>query len=220
MALLIVLLGLGGIFLAGLSWLSLQNLLQARMLFRLGRLEAALPDRPAPAAVRGPIRILMPLGDPDLREFLWYRQTTQVLQGSGRNRSWRNWEDKVSSATFAVEANGRQFRVEEVPTEVQATESESEYLDGRGYLFARNGDRRVRREWLRIPRLVTVVGRLEATPTAVRLVRDSHLGLFVTPHEPRKAAGIELWKGIAGLVVVTAGVILGLWFYYENRWRF
>ena len=215
MAILVILLILGGLLLAWLSWISIQSLLQARMLFRLGHLQAALPDRPAPAAVRGPVRILLPIESPEAGPCLWYRRKLQVLDGYGKNKGWKTRDDTTFAAHFAVEAQGREFRVEEPPTELQATETSTEYPDG-GYWFASRGDRRVVHEWLRVPRLVTVVGRLEATSTSVSIVKDGRLGLFVSPHDPRKAAGIELWKGLGGLLAVTAAIALGLSLYWQN----
>ena len=41
------------------------------------------------------------------------------------------------------------------------------------------------------------------------------LGLLLSPHEPRQAANLELGKGIAGLAAVTAGIVIGLVYYYR-----
>jgi hypothetical protein len=220
MGLLIALLVLGGLALAWLSWISIQSLLQARMLFRLGLSQASLPDRPAPAAIRGSPHIQVPIHVPGLGECLWYRRRLQVVDGYGKNKGWKTREDTISAATFTVLADGRTFTVEETPTEVQATQSRTEYLDERLF-FTRRGDRRVVHELLLVPSVVTVVGRLEASENSLRLVRDHKVGLFVSPHEPRKAARIELIKAVTGLLVVTAGVALGLALYYkEGQWRF
>jgi hypothetical protein len=220
MGLLIILLVLGGIALTWLSWISIQSLLQARMLSRLGLSQASLPDSPAPAAIRGSPCILVPIHVPELGECLWYHRRVQVVDGYGKNKGWKTREDTISAATFTVLAEGRNFTVDEPPTEVQAKQSKTEYPDGR-VLFARRGDRRVIHDLLRVPPVVTVVGRLEASGNTLRIVKDHKVGLFVSPHEPRKAARIELSKAVAGLLAVTAGIALGLALYYkEIHWRF
>lgn len=200
------------------AWISLQSLLQAKLLLRVRSLASHLPDRPGPAAVRGSVRITGPIRNRDRQDLLWYRETVQAYRSRRRRSEWETVTDNEHAADFSVEAGGRSFRVEGTPTESQGVRSHTEYLDP-GWLgiFRRNGDRRVVRRWLDVPARLTVVGRLERKGDEAFLVKDPKVGLLFSPHAPGRAASIEIAKGAAGLLVVTAAVAAGLWFYRENR---
>lgn len=204
--------------LAWISWISLQSLLQARLLLRVRSLAAHLPDQPGPAAVRGGVRILGPIRARGRGDLLWYRETVQSYRSRRKNSGWHTVSDNQHVASFSVEAGGRSFLVEEFPSETQGVESDTEYVD-HGWLgiFHSNGDRRVVHRWLRVPPRLTVLGRLERRGDEAHLVKDNKVGLLFSPHEPGKAASIEIAKGLAGLLAITAAVGFGLWFYYENR---
>jgi hypothetical protein len=198
------------------AWISIQSLLQAGLLFRLGSLSARIPSAAGPVAVFGTLRVLDPLREQGMSGFLWYRKTLQVRRGRGKNARWVTVEDNVWMAACLVTAQGREFRVDETPTEVQATETYTQYLDG-GSFFVSNGDRRLRHSRLAIPDQLTVAGRLERRPHGEVVVKDNKVGLLLSPRQPSRAAFVELSKGLAGLLAVTAGVAAGLWYYYSLR---
>lgn len=204
--------------LAWLAWVSLQSLLQARLLLRVRSLAAQLPDQPGPAAVRGSVQILGPIRARGREDLLWYRETVQTYRSRRKNSGWVTASDTQHVASISVEAGGRSFHVDEFPSEVQGIESNTEYVD-EGWLgiFHSNGDRRVVHRWLRVPARLTVVGRLERRGDEAHLVKDNKVGLLFSPHEPGRAASIEIAKGAAGLLAVTAAVAAGLWFYSQNR---
>jgi hypothetical protein len=198
------------------AWLSLQSLLQARLLLRIRSLASHLPDQPGPAAVRGRITITGPIRGNE--ECVWFRRTTQVYERRGKNSGWKTVADDQYAASFVVEAGGRVFLVDDFPTEAQGVESNTEYLDSAWLgLFQSSGNRRVVHRWLRTSSHLTVLGRLERKGDQSHLVKDNKVGLFFSPHEAGRAAGIELAKGVAGLLAVTAALAGGLWFYYQHK---
>ncbi len=204
--------------LAWFSWVSLQSLLQARLLLRVRSLASHLPEEPGPAAVRGSVTIVGPIRQQGRENCVWYRETHQEYRSRRKNSGWKTVADNQYVASFRVEAVGRVFHVEEFPTEAQGIESRTEYLDrGLWGIFRSNGDRRVVHRWLDAPRSLTVIGRLERKRDEAHLVKDHKVGLLFSPHEPGRAAWIEIAKGAAGLLAVTAVVAIGLFFYYENR---
>ena len=200
------------------AWISLQSLIQARLLLRIRSLarRSHFPAGPAgPAAMWGILRVVVPLRERGLAGNVWYRRTTQVFQGRRRRRGWETVSDTVQAAVFTVESQGREFRVEEAPTEVQGFRSNTEYSGARLFgVFTRHGDQRVIHRWLPIGPWLTVAGRLEGG----KLVKDNKVGLLISPHEPDRAALIEFAKGAAGLLGVTLAVAAGLMAYYSGRW--
>jgi hypothetical protein len=200
------------------AWVSLQSLLQARALYRVRALSSRPPEGLGPAGLYGEVRVEAAMERTDVGAPLWFRCTYQEMRGSGKNRGWKTVQDEVKMAHFDVEAGGRRFHVEEFPSEVQGASTRTVYDDEAFLgLFHSNGHRRRILRWLPVPRRVTVVGRVEAKRDGLVFVKDNKLGLLLSPHEPGRAAGIELGKGIAGLAAVTAAIIAGLWFYSENR---
>ena len=120
------------------------------------------------------------------------------------------------TASFTVEASGGELALEGAPSEVQGTRSRTETHERNG-LFGwghASGDRRTVYTYLKVPAYVSVAGR---RVDGGRIGRDNKLGLFLSPHEPRKAASIELWKGVVGLLGVTAAVVAGLVIYAGKR---
>jgi len=198
-----------------LSWISLQSLLQARILLQARRhAEDFSPgDR---VALHGPPRIDRHLGG-SWSGCLWYVCRHQVLRRTGKNRRWVTVDEEERAATFALETARGEVRVAGVPTEVQASKRNTEYGEpGCLGVFYTRGNTRTVSTWLEIPARVTVVGRLERQGEVWRLEKDGKVGLLLSPLEPARAARREVAKGVMGLLVVTAAIALGLWFYYQN----
>lgn len=63
-------------------------------------------------------------------------------------------------------------------------------------------------EWLPVPTMATVIGRLERRGAARVVVEDPELGLLLSPNAPGEAARIETLKGIGGLIGVAAGIVV------------
>jgi hypothetical protein len=215
--LLIVLLALAVGVLAYVAWISLQSLFQARVLLE-GRRHAAgglrAGDR---VALYGAPRIERRLGGA-WSGCLWYRCRHQVLRRSGKNSRWITVDEEGGAAEFSVETPAGAVRVADAPTEVQALESRTDYGEpGCLGVFHTSGDTRTASTWLSIPPRVTVVGRLDGGGEKWFLFKDGKVGLLLSPLEPGSAAGREIAKGLLGLLVVTAAVSVGLWFYFQNR---
>lgn len=195
--LILVLFGLVALGLLGwLAWVSYQSLRQARFLAAASH--TVLRGRSGePAAVHGEVRVTVPLRDGSL----WRRVVVQERRGMGKSRGWHTVSDEAQVARFLLRTEGIDIDVSEVPTEVQGAESDTSYgASGRTTTY-----------WLPVTPRVTVLGRLEGTGTSRRLVKDSTLGLLLSPHEPRHAAMKELAKGIFGLIVLAAGVAGGIY---------
>lgn len=206
-----ILFSLGVALLSWIAWVSLQSLLQARILYRLDRLAGASPDPLGRQAVHGRVRIDVPLTK-GFGQLLWCRTEEQVYRRRGKNSSWKTESTLEETARFVVETGEGALVLSTMPTEVQGTATRTETHDRSGWFGGHgNGDRRTVYTFLLVPATATVVGRREGPAT---LGKDNKLGLLLSPHEPGKAAGIELWKGIGGLVLVSAAVIVGLMIYY------
>ena len=193
------------------AWISLQSLLQARLLFRVRR-------RPGPdgrTALRGRVRVQEPLRLHGAGPVLWRKATHQVYVRSGKNRRWKTVHEEVEVASFAVLADGREVTLSEPPTEVQAAHTRTDYDEPGGCLGGHS--RRVLLQWLPVTTSLTAVGRLETRDGAWRLARDNKVGLLLSPRDPEKAAWVEIAKGLAGLAVVTALTAAGIWLYYSRR---
>lgn len=201
------------------AWISIQSLLQARLLFRIRTLAGRAPSGSGPFALHGTLTILDPLRERGMDGFVWYRKTHQVYRRRGKHRRWETVDETVRMAGCLVTWQGREFRLEETPTEVQGTESFTEYHDGGTFrqLFTSIGDRRVRHSRLAVPARITVAGRLERRPHGEVVVKDNKVGLLLSPHEPSRAASVEFAKGLAGILGVTLALAAGLWFYYSLR---
>lgn len=196
------------------SWVSVQSLLQARLLFRAREL-ARGPGPDGRMALRGRVRVQDPLRLHGAGPVLWRKATHQVLVRSGKNRSWRTVHEDVEMAAFAVLADGREVTLAEPPTEVQAAHSRTDYDEPGGCLGGHT--RRVLLQWLPVTSSLTAVGRLEGRDGAWRLARDNKVGLLLSPRDPESAAWVEIAKGLAGLAVVTALTAAGIWLYYARR---
>lgn len=195
------------------AWVSLQSLLQARLLFRVRELSRG-PGPDGRTALRGRLRVTEPLRLHGVGSVLWRKATHQVLVRSGKNRRWKTVHEEVDVAAFVVTASGRDVSLAEPPTEVQATQSRTDYDEPGGCLGGH--ERRVRLEWLPVTPSLTAVGRLEGRDGAWRLARDNKVGLLLSPRDPESAAWVEVGKGLAGLAAVTALTAFGLWLYYAR----
>ncbi|HEX7900392.1 MAG TPA: hypothetical protein VF950_21670 [Planctomycetota bacterium] len=208
--LVLLLVGIGA--LSWLAWVSLQSLLQARLLYRLARLEGVEPDAFGRQAVHGRVRVGRAL-QKGFGDLLWCRTVKQVYQRRRKNSGWSTVSTEDEIASFTLEADGAEIVVAGHPTEVQATASRTDTHERSG-LFGwghGHGDRRTVYTYLAVPRSATLVGRRVSATT---LGQDNKLGLLLSPHQPGQAASIELGKGVAGLVLVTAALVIGLVIYY------
>lgn len=211
----LILSALGVALLSWLAWVSLQSLLQARALYRLARLPSTAPDEFGRQALHGRVRVDGPLRK-GFGDLLWCRTVQQVYRRRGKNSGWKSLSTLEERAVFTIETPDGPVVLKEAPTEVQGTASRTETHDRTGWFGGHgNGDRRTVYTFLPVSDAVSAVGRREGPAT---LGKDNKLGLLLSPHEPGKAAGIELWKGIGGLVLVTAAVIVGL-IAYSNMSR-
>lgn len=209
----LLLLGLGIAVAAWLSWISTQSLLQARLLFRLSKRPSGGPEERGRQAFHGRVVVTRPLrlGFGDL---LWCRIEQQVYRRRGKSSGWRTERTEEQAAGFTIDAHAGPVRLSGLPSEVQGTSSRTDTHDRSGWFGGHgNGDRRTVYTYLPVVVRATVVGRLDGEAVE----RDNKLGLFLSPHEPGKAAWLETWKGVGGLLLVTAAITLGLVMYYQSR---
>ena len=208
--LLLLLAGIGA--LSWLAWISVQSLLQARALYRLARLTAVEPDEFGRQAFRGRVRISGALRK-GFGDLLWCRTETQVYHRRRKSSGWSTVSKVDEIASFKLEDGGVEIVVVGYPTEVQSTRSRTDTHDRSGFFGWGHGqdDRRTIYTYLTVPIYATVLGR---RVDAASLGQDNKLGLLLSPHEPRHAGDIELWKGIAGLAAVTGALVTGLVIYY------
>lgn len=209
----LLLLGLGILAASALAWFSLQSLLQARALYRLARSASGEPDGFGRQALHGRVRVTRAL-QKGFGELLWCRTQNQVYTRRRKNSGWSTVGTRDELAAFVLDVQGQDLTLSEEPTEVQETRRRVENHERTGFMGwgQGDGDRRTIYTYLDVPSSATVVGRRTGPAT---LGRDNKLGLLLSPHEPAKAAGIELGKGIAGLALVTVAVIVGLLIYYR-----
>lgn len=203
---LLLILGIGA--LSWLSWISLQSLLQARALYRLARLSGAAEDPRGCLAAHGRVRLARALAK-GFGDLLWCRTQQQVYRRRRKNSGWDTVSTEEEIASFTIETPGGTLALDGPPTEIQGTTSRNDTHERSG-LFGwghGHGDRRTVYTYLPAGRVATVVGRRTGQGT---VGRDNKLGLLLSPYEPGRAASIELWKGIGGLALVTAGIVLGL----------
>jgi hypothetical protein len=202
-----------------LAWVSLQSLLQARLLFHAARRFAAVARDGEAAALDGRAIVEHPLSLWGMKNLLYYRIEFYELRGYGRRRSWSKVGEEVKMAGLALEIGSRRVEVLDLPTEVQSTRSKTEYGSGQGWLnfgWWSMDDDKTKVHYLPVGTRVTVVGRLERRGDREALVRDSKVGLLLSPNPPERAAWIETAKGAGGLALVAAGwaamIYLYSWF--------
>ena len=121
--------------------------------------------------------------------------------------------EDVNTASFVLDCNGREIHVNDHPTEVQGAHRDREYGGGGGFFgFFSGAHSRVIYRWLPVVPRLTVVGRMESAGEDYVLVKSPQVGLLYSPYTPGRAATQEMAKGIAGLVLVIAGVGTAIWF--------
>lgn len=211
----LLLLGLGIAAASWFAWVSIQSLLQARMLYRLARLPSQAPDPLGRAAFYGRVAVTRRL-ELGFGELLWCRTEEQVYRRRGKNSGWKTESTKEEVAGFTIDAHGGPVSFEGLPTEVQGAKGRTDVHHRSGWfgLGHGSGDRRTVYTYLPVIGYASLVGRLKV-PGVVE--RDNKLGLLLSAHEPGKAANIELFKGLAGLVAVTALIFTGLHLYLQHR---
>ena len=209
----IILVVLGGAGLVWLGWISIQSLRQAMLLRTLPPDCAGVMDGHR-VAIHGQVRILDPIDTPGVGLCLWSRtivkQLDSVISGLafGRRR-WRTISDATAFARFVLVVNGQETEVIGPPTEVQGTMSkriadDPDFLD----TVINDDNCSTSIEWLPIPPMATVIGRLERRGEARVVVEDPELGLLLTANAPDDAARLEMLKGIGGLLGIAVGVIV------------
>lgn len=203
----IILGGLAVGLLCCLGWISVQSIIQGRLLSRPVPLAHARLFVGRTIAVCGAVRVVHAARS-RFGDVLWYDVRYEEKRGWGRNRRWVTVAHETHAAHFILEAGEHQISIRDEPTEVQGTESRTDY--DYGWLTATS---RVTHRWLPIPTQATVMGKLECSGGAMVMVRDRWVGLLVSPGSPESAARWETIKGWLGLLLVVAAVIAAVWFF-------
>jgi hypothetical protein len=208
-------LALGVAALSYFAWISTQSLLQARMLFRLARRPGEAPDERGRQAFYGRVAVTRAVRKM-FGDVLWCRTQHQVYRRRRKSSGWRTESTQEELAEFAVEAHAGPVRLADLPTEVQGAQAKTVVVQRTGWfgLAAGHGDRRTVYTYLPILPYAAVVGRHKDRDA---VERDNKLGLLLTPREPSQAAWIELGKGVAGLLAITAVLAFALAYYYGRR---
>jgi hypothetical protein len=196
------------------AWISLQSLLQARLLFRLDRLPLREPDKFGRQAFYGRVTVARAV-QAGFGDLLWCRTEVQVYRRRSKSSGWRTESTVTQTADFQVQAHVGPVRLAGHPTEVQGLQSRTEVHDRTGWfgLGHGHGDRRTVYTYLPVCAYVTVVGRHQSRDV---VEADNKLGLLLSPNDPGKAAWIETAKGLGGLALVTALLACALMFYSSN----
>ena len=199
----LVVLGLAVAGLAWLAWVSIQSLLQARLLSQLSL------GVGSSSAVHGPVELVAPVEFPGVGACLWYHTMTQRYK-RGKHGGWRTVHEEVGTAEFAVRTELGPIWITGHPTEVQGFESRTDYDEWSlgGWFFG--GRERTVTNWLSLLDSVTVVGRLDQEGDALRIVEDRKVGLLVTPLPPAMAAFRERLKGWCGLAFATVALFFAI----------
>lgn len=189
-----------------LGWVSVQSLLQARLLARPVPLAQRRRYAGRAVALCGAVRVEHPVRSP-MGHVLWYEARYEERRGWGRRRHWVTVAHETHSAQFWLEAGDQRVWIADEPTEVQGTESKSETDSW----FLPTS--RVTYHWLPILEQATVLGKLECSAGADQIVRDRWAGLLISPGSPESAARWELLKGWAGLLLAVAALAATAWFF-------
>lgn len=125
-----VLLWLGALvalaLLGRLAWVSVQSLLQARLLFRSARrFGVAVRDGEA-TALGGRAVVERPLSLWGMTNLLYYKIEFYELDWVGRRRRWHKVGEEEKLAGVALEIESRRIDIDDMPTEVQSTRSRTE----------------------------------------------------------------------------------------------
>ncbi len=187
---------IGGFALAAcLAYFSFLNIRQASLLSLPLRLDQ-LPDR-----IGGIVCVCgrpEPVEEVFFREagsgrepVLWSRVEHQERVGAGKHRHWRTVKVIEKKTDFWLSfPDGGKVYVRCRPTEVQDSNKSSS--GGGGF-----GSTRALKEWLNVPRSLTVLGMLEHEGDRAEIREDPKEGLFFSPLPPQRAAAKERTKGWA-----------------------
>jgi hypothetical protein len=198
-----VVLGFLGLAVFGwIGWTGFQSLLQARLLRSWRRPSHAVLANSA-AAVWGEVRVHDALSVHGFGDCLWHREVITVRRGKS---SWTESDVSVK-ADFSVVADGHEFHVVDLPTEVQGESSMSDAeAYGIDHLLGA-GRRTCRTYWLpQIPHL-SVVGFVRRRDRRWEIEKDAAAGLLWSCHHPARAAFQEAVKGWLGLALAVAGFV-------------
>lgn len=205
-----VVLGFLGLAVFGwMGWISIQSLLQARLLRKWRRPSHAVLANSA-AAVWGEVRIHRELSVHGLGECLWRREVVTVRRGKSSSTE----SDISEKAAFSIVADGHEFHVTDLPTEVTGGESHTHEEDFElGHLLF-NDRRTFKTYWLpKVPQLA-VVGFVRRRERRWEIEKDAAVGLLWSSHHPARAAFWEAVKGWLGLAVTVAGLVtMGILFF-------
>src|SRR5690606_8734472 len=144
--------------------------------------------------------------DPFHKRWLWFRRRFQQYERRrNSNSSWRTVREETAPWHFSLDVGGRSVRVENAPTEVYGTETDT---SGGGW----GEDYRTITEILPVPPRLTVCGALVSRGGELWLVPDRRLGLLFAPEPPHTRAQRERIKGWLGLVGAPLGIAaLAFW---------
>jgi hypothetical protein len=185
-----------------LGWYSIQSLLQARLLRGWRRPSHAALENSA-AAVWGEVRIQRELSIHGLGDCLWRREIVRIRRG----KSWSTESDESEKAAFSIVADGHEFHVVDLPTEVHGTSSHSEEEGFElGHLLWDNR-RTFTTHWLPKVAHLAVVGFVRRKNRRWEIEKDAAVGLLWSPHHPARSAFWESVKGWAGVAITAAGFV-------------
>jgi hypothetical protein len=208
----ILLVVLGGAGLCWLGWISVQSLRQAMLLGSLPPGILGVQDGQR-VALHGKVKVYRPVKTSGIQS-LWCRVTQSQADSAALSvvfrsrRRWRTVFDQAEMATFSLIEKDEEIPVEDLPTEVQGTQTvtESDSGDLLDQVFSRGTITKT--EWLPMLEEATAVGRIERRGEGRVLVKDPDLGLLLSPHPASYAARIEYLKGGFGLAGVLAGLVV------------
>jgi len=196
----LVMLGLLG----WLAWISIQSILQGRVLRRALALPQLKDNIDRVVSVHGAPEPAGPAYGPMGFPVLWYRKKYQEYHRSGKHGSWRTIDSEERTNEFFLNfPDGGRVRVMDKPTEVQGMQTRTD----KASMWS---NQRTVYEWLPISPGITVMGKLALSDTGATLTPDGKLGFLFSTHTPGGAAAIEIAKWIFGLLLVLGALVFGL----------
>jgi hypothetical protein len=191
-------------FLGWMAWISVQSLLQGRVLLRALALPQLKDNLDRVVSVHGTPEPAGPSYGPMGFPVLWYRKKYQEYHRSGKSGSWRTIDSEERTNEFFLNfPDGGRVRVLDKPTEIQGIQRRTD----KASMWS---NQRTVFEWLPISPGLTVMGKLALSATGATLTPDAKLGFLFSTYTPKGAAAIEIAKGIVGLLLVLGGLVFGL----------